>query len=110
MSALPNPGPSLIPPAGGGKAGGEWEGGAISVSATAACNDCGTVLLCIPELGVHVKIAPSPWLLSLAGETKACLVVQMHPVKSAASSTAQTKSCLAHARLAPQCPHDRHFN
>lgn len=69
-----------------------------------------SVLLCIPELGIHVKIAPSPWLLSLAGETKACLVVQMHPVKSAASSTAQTKSRLAHAHLAPKCPHDCHFN
>lgn len=69
-----------------------------------------TVLHCMPELGIHVKIAPFLWLPSLVGETKACLVLQMHPVKSAASSTAQPKSCFAHAHLALWYPHDRHFN
>lgn len=77
------------------------EGGGISVS----CHSClqwlrPPVLLCIPEVGIHVKIASFLWLLSLEGETKPCLVSQTHPVKSAASSTAQSQSCFTHAHLA----------
>lgn len=58
-----------------------------------------TALLCIPRLGIHVKIASFLWILSLVGETEACLVLQRHRRKSAASSTAQPKSCFTHAHF-----------
>lgn len=38
--------------------------------------------------------------LSQVGETMPPLVLQAHPVKSAASSTAQSQSCFSHAHLA----------
>lgn len=60
-----------------------------------------TALRCIPQLGVHVKIA-TPHRLSQAGETMPSSVLQAHPVKSAASATANSQSCFSHAHLPPQ--------
>lgn len=71
-----------------------------------ACGTCSCLLWLqptdphyIPLLGIHVKIA-TPLRLSQVGETMPSLVLQTHPVESAASSTALSQSCFCHAHLA----------
>lgn len=82
----------------------EEEGGKGRGFATCSCLQWWlwpTALRCIPQLGVHVKIA-TPHRLSQAGETMPSSVLQAHPVKSAASATANSQSCFSHAHLPPQ--------